>query len=160
MKKYLSTLSDTELTKLKRALNQKYVTAGLSIIAVGILIHVILLSGDYKEKTIIISEFFFLFASGFIVFLTLYLSKDLKSDINESSKTIVEFYIDNKGYYEDDEPGIGGSVTEYFILSEGNKFIVDKTLFDKAEKGDTLIRHFSTNEREFLKYEIRKTAGK
>jgi len=156
MKKYLSTLSDIELIKLKRDLKQKYVTAGLSILAVGILIHVILLSGDYKEKTIIMSEFFFLIASVFIILLTIYLSKDLKSDINEGSKTLVEFHIENKGYYEDDEPGIGGSVTRYFILSEGEKIIVDKILFDKAEKGDTLIRHFSTNELEFLKYEIRK----
>jgi hypothetical protein len=159
MRKYITTLSDSELIKLKRTLKHKYLIVGLSILSIGILIHLILLSGDYQEKTIIISESFFFTASIFIILLTSFLSKDLKSDINESSKTILEFPIDNKGYYEDDEPGIGGETIRYFILSEDNKFVIDKTLFDKAEKGDTLIKHLSTYGQEFLKYEIRKTAG-
>lgn len=159
MKKYIGTLSDEELSKLKKALSLKYVTAGLSIIAAGLIVQIILMSEDFNEKKIIIAWSLFGIVSLAIVIVTLFYSRDLRTDINESSKTVREFIIENKGFFEDDEPGIAGSYITYFIVSEEYKFVVDKTLFDKAEKGDTLIKQYSTNSLVLLKYEIRKKRG-
>lgn len=159
MKKYIGTLSDEELSKLKKALSLKYVTAGLSIIAAGLIVQIILMSEDFNEKKIIIAWSLFGIVSLAIVIFTLFYSRDLRTDINESSKTVREFIIENKGFFEDDEPGIAGSYITYFIVSEEYKFVVDKTLFDKAEKGDTLIKQYSTNSLVLLKYEIRKKRG-
>ena len=159
MKKYLGTLSDEEMASLKKVLRLKYFTAGLSILAAAVLIQIILMADDYTDKVTTIAYSFFALVSVVIIIATLYFSKDLRRDINESSKTIAEFIIENKGYFEDDEPDQGGSYTRYFILSEDYRFIVDKPLFDKAEKGDTLVKQYSSNELIFLKEEVRKRTG-
>jgi|WetSurMetagenome_2_1015567.scaffolds.fasta_scaffold02539_12 hypothetical protein len=156
MKKYISSLSDSEQARLKSTLTLKYIMAVLYILTLGLAIHVILFYAGCDKKTVMLSELFYLLAIGIIILITKYQARNLKEDLEQSSKTIVEYNIENKGYFEDDETNTEESVIRYFILSEGNRFIVDKALFDEAEKGDTLIKHFSTNEKEFLRYEIKK----
>jgi len=159
MKKYSGTLSDEEMASLKKVLRLKYFTAGLSILAAAVLIQIILMADDYSDKVTTIAYSFLGVIAFVIIIATIHFSKDLRRDINDSSKTIAEFIIENKGYFEDDEPDQGGSYVRYFILSEDYRFIVDKPLFDKAEKGDTLIKQYSSNELIFLKEDIRKKTG-
>jgi len=158
MKERIKTLSESELDQIRKELKRGAIRIILLVMGVLFLIYVTYLAfgelkGDYRYFLITVSlGIVFAFA------IHMLLTKDLRNDLQDKGKIINEYVIEGKIDYEDNNPGIGGNVIRYLIISENREFYVDKAIYDSAEIGDVLEEHLTKYHKLNLGIKINKKA--
>jgi len=159
MKERIKTLSESELDQIRKELKRGAIRIILLVVGVLFLVYVTYLAfgelkGDYR--------YFLITVSLCIVFafaIHMLLTKDLRNDLQDKGKIINEYVIERKIDYEDNNPGIGGNVIRYLIVSENREFYVDKAFYESAEIGDVLEEHLTKYHKLNLGIKINKKAS-
>lgn len=86
--------------------------------------------------------------------LTKYLTKDLKKEIELGNKIVENKLIENKIEYLDKQDRFSSEYTKYEIVAEGDKFIVNKDEYQKAEFKDYLAIHKTSIREKIIRTEI------
>lgn len=149
-------LTTKELNDLKKQLSSNYFTGLVIFIMIYFLYHIIYLAGTGKW---LIPRFEMLIFLGFLLFIlsiTYYLSKELKSEITSGLKIIVFKTIENKRTYMDKQDRLSFVKTIYVIIADNKKYLVSEELYKKAEISDFLLIHKTPIREEELKIEIEK----
>lgn len=89
-----------------------------------------------------------------IFVLTKYLTKDLRKEIELGTKIIENKLIENKVEYVDKQDRFSSEYTKYEIVAEGDKFIVNKDEYQKAELNDNLAIHKTSIREKIIRTEI------
>lgn len=147
-------LTNDELISLKKDLRMAYFTGSIiGIMAVLILFFIILaLNNKINAEFIGLC----LLVTAVTWYLILFFTKDSRLEIANGLKNVTTYQILEKRSFEDDEPGLGGYVIKYHLITSEKRFSVEKILYDSANENDYLIEHSTPLTGKTLKLEIKK----
>jgi hypothetical protein len=145
-------MSIDEVSSLKRDLRRAYITGfliGLMVLIIGGLLGLVTSDGFSMINIFIISGLFIM-----SIYLGIYFTKNLRSDIKNGIKELRDFEIIDKVAFEDDDPGKGGLKAKYHLVTKHKTFSVDKEFFIKSNISDIIVEHTAPLTGELLKIEI------
>lgn len=152
--KRIELLSEEELNSIKKELRSANYTGIISLLMLFVLVHLLIFINTQKW---IIPNYELLVDLGLslIIFvLTKYLTKDLRKEIELGTKIIENKLIENKVEYVDKQDRFSSEYTKYEIVAEGDKFIVNKDEYQKAELNDNLAIHKTSIREKIIRTEI------
>lgn len=148
------TFSDKELLDLKKELRSSYFTALTGFLIVMVIIHLLIyIRADSFE----ILKLEILVITGTVIltyFLTIYFTRELRSEIRDGRKIIVFKSIEEKYDFMDKQDRFSPEFKKYVILAGGQKFVVTEDQYEKAEVPDYLAVHMTPLRESIIKIEI------
>jgi hypothetical protein len=150
-------LSAAEMKILKKELRAAYITGILT----GLMISIVYLLLTFIENSRFAANTFAIVLAIVTgsVFVTSLMLQNLYRDIFNRIKNINSYRIAEKLSYLDDESGIGGTVTKYYLITESKRFSVSEEQYDQAEIGDVIQEHESPMSLFLFHLEILKTTS-
>jgi hypothetical protein len=153
MKQSYTYLSGEETDYLKKQVRKTSILSFLIGFASSFLLYILYISGNQRiSETILLLIILVILLASLVI--PRFMNRELKEDILSGSKMIVSYLIDSKGFLEEDNRGRGRATLRYYVMAEGKQITIDKSQFEMAEKGDTVIVHATAKAAEELKVEI------
>jgi hypothetical protein len=145
-------LTIEEIASMKKNLKNSYLIGallGMMLILLSLLISISFMENLFYEYYIIIPAILIIVSS-----ISWIGTNKRRLEISNGYKKLTTYLIVEKKSYWDDEPGLGGMKMKYVLLSNVEKFFIEKSIYYQAQIGDCLVEHETPLTRETLKIEI------